>query len=98
MLTAPFFKASRSTLSASGWLGSILTDRTKCPGTALHLCLGSLLVCRAGQEHGVRDAAALHVGKAGIRVGTEMEVGVEDRTSPRGVGLRVQPRSGGRNH
>ena len=44
----------------------------------------------------MRDAAALHVREAGVGIAAQMEVGIDDRSAPRGFRLGPEAARAGR--
>lgn len=75
-----------------GWI--IGHGTCKAAGVFAHFLPGSILVGGLGQQDGVGDAAALHMGKAGAGIAAEVEMSVEDRTTPGGFGLGPDARGG----
>src|SRR5579864_2589161 len=67
------------------------------PGTFLHFRYGSFLTARGSQEDRVCHAATLHMDETCVRVGSEVEVRVQNRSAPRRLLLSLQaPDSRGR--
>src|SRR6266702_129379 len=64
------------------------------PGTLLHFCLGPVLIAGGSQENRLCDAAALHMYETCVRIGSEVEVRVQDRSAPQQARLSRQVLSG----
>ena len=69
-------------------------------GAAFHFLFCPVLIGCAVSRIALRDAAALHMREAGIRIATQVQVGIEDRSAPVrcGLGVNVGSQSAARDH
>ena len=63
--------------------------------TPLHFLFRPVLIARGSQEYGIRDTATLYVRETRIRIAAQMQVRVQDRSTPRQIRLSRHVRSGG---
>ncbi len=73
--------------------GGIGSNGPRKPAWAtLHFLFGPFLIGRGSQEDRVRDATALHMRKARVRILPQVQVGIEHRPTPIWRGLCLYAR------
>jgi hypothetical protein len=93
--SAPKRVAKDSFSIRHGGIGSYRSR--KATRATFHFLFRPVLIGRGRQEDRVRDAAALHMREARVRIPPQVQVGIEHGTAPIWCGLGVdERRDGGR--